>query len=491
MDSTTPTTASARASRRPRRCFPHARARSTSRAAHGNLQRVHARDRRGARDALRRARRRRTARTSRARSASCLASPTPRSRGRARARARYRDEAAAAARGLRPAPDADAGLRRADLRGRGRRLAPRWAITRFTNPFNALGWPALALPCGPAEHGLPASIQLVGRPGEDAFVLAAGLALEAQVRGLELPKQGGEPCASPVPPQSSSLALLLASGRGRRDACPSSTASLAAPQSLHGFLLRADEPPQDTFTRTPSFAWQPVAGANRYEFQLATVADVRVRRAARAQDDAHTRRLARDLAAVDHRHAVLALRARPRGRAGRSDDAVERALRLQHALDEPADAARGAAGPDPLDAGRRRHRVPGLVPRRRTRSSRRRRTSPTSASTTPSTRTRVDEHVHWRIRAVRAVRRRRASHARTACPRRSFGPWSPVVHVDEPAVRRRAARAELETISDAVSTATAPACTSHAGVLVHAATQISSGTSTELYRVYVATDRTA
>ena len=57
----------------------------------------------------------------------------------------------------------------------------RLGITRFTNPFNALGWPALALPCGPAEHGLPASIQLVGRSGADALVLAAGLALEAQV----------------------------------------------------------------------------------------------------------------------------------------------------------------------------------------------------------------------------------------------------------------------------------------------------------------------
>ena len=62
--------------------------------------------------------------------------------------------------------------------------ALRGTITSFTNPFNALGWPALALPCGTAEHGLPASIQLVGRPGEDAAVLAAGLALEAQVASL-------------------------------------------------------------------------------------------------------------------------------------------------------------------------------------------------------------------------------------------------------------------------------------------------------------------
>ena len=49
---------------------------------------------------------------------------------------------------------------------------------RLTFPFNTLGWPALALPCGPAEDGLPASVSLVGRPGADALVLAAGLALE-------------------------------------------------------------------------------------------------------------------------------------------------------------------------------------------------------------------------------------------------------------------------------------------------------------------------
>jgi aspartyl-tRNA(Asn)/glutamyl-tRNA(Gln) amidotransferase subunit A len=57
-------------------------------------------------------------------------------------------------------------------------IATRASIVRFTYPFNALGWPALALPCGAAELGLPASAQLVGRRGDDALVLAAGLALE-------------------------------------------------------------------------------------------------------------------------------------------------------------------------------------------------------------------------------------------------------------------------------------------------------------------------
>jgi aspartyl-tRNA(Asn)/glutamyl-tRNA(Gln) amidotransferase subunit A len=55
-------------------------------------------------------------------------------------------------------------------------------MIRFTYPINVLGWPALALPCGLAEDGLPASIQIVGRPDADAFVLAVGKVLESLVR---------------------------------------------------------------------------------------------------------------------------------------------------------------------------------------------------------------------------------------------------------------------------------------------------------------------
>ncbi|HKH15228.1 MAG TPA: amidase [Solirubrobacterales bacterium] len=55
-------------------------------------------------------------------------------------------------------------------------LRPR--MTVFTYPFNAIGAPALAVPCGEAEDGLPASVQVAGRPGMDALVLGVGALLE-------------------------------------------------------------------------------------------------------------------------------------------------------------------------------------------------------------------------------------------------------------------------------------------------------------------------
>jgi aspartyl-tRNA(Asn)/glutamyl-tRNA(Gln) amidotransferase subunit A len=57
-------------------------------------------------------------------------------------------------------------------------LALRERMLLLTRPFNVTGWPALALPCGPAEDGLPASLQIAARPGADALVLAVGERLE-------------------------------------------------------------------------------------------------------------------------------------------------------------------------------------------------------------------------------------------------------------------------------------------------------------------------
>ncbi len=58
-------------------------------------------------------------------------------------------------------------------------LEIRGGATSLTYAFNSLGWPALALPCGLAEDGLPGSVQLAAPAGADARVLAAGRLLES------------------------------------------------------------------------------------------------------------------------------------------------------------------------------------------------------------------------------------------------------------------------------------------------------------------------
>jgi aspartyl-tRNA(Asn)/glutamyl-tRNA(Gln) amidotransferase subunit A len=58
-------------------------------------------------------------------------------------------------------------------------LALREQAIRLTFPWSVAGAPVLALPCGSAELGLPASASLVGPPGADGLVLAAGRLLEA------------------------------------------------------------------------------------------------------------------------------------------------------------------------------------------------------------------------------------------------------------------------------------------------------------------------
>ena len=45
-------------------------------------------------------------------------------------------------------------------------------------PFNITGSPTLALPCGFSASGLPLSLQLAGRPFEEATVLRVGHAYE-------------------------------------------------------------------------------------------------------------------------------------------------------------------------------------------------------------------------------------------------------------------------------------------------------------------------
>ncbi len=58
---------------------------------------------------------------------------------------------------------------------------PKWASLQapnFTIPFNVTGWPALSVCTGFGAGGLPISMQIVGKPFDDAGVLAAGHAFE-------------------------------------------------------------------------------------------------------------------------------------------------------------------------------------------------------------------------------------------------------------------------------------------------------------------------
>jgi aspartyl-tRNA(Asn)/glutamyl-tRNA(Gln) amidotransferase subunit A len=51
-------------------------------------------------------------------------------------------------------------------------------FSRLTRPFNGLGLPALALPCGALSDGRPLALQIVGRPFDEATVLRLGHAYQ-------------------------------------------------------------------------------------------------------------------------------------------------------------------------------------------------------------------------------------------------------------------------------------------------------------------------
>lgn len=60
----------------------------------------------------------------------------------------------------------------------GERVDARTAISRYLRSINFLGLPAVTLPCGIAEEGMPAALQLIGAFGEDEFLLRASILSE-------------------------------------------------------------------------------------------------------------------------------------------------------------------------------------------------------------------------------------------------------------------------------------------------------------------------
>lgn len=60
-----------------------------------------------------------------------------------------------------------------------RTLALAGRVTPFTAPWNVTGQPALSVPSGRTEDGLPVAVQLVGRPDEEGLLLQVAAQLEA------------------------------------------------------------------------------------------------------------------------------------------------------------------------------------------------------------------------------------------------------------------------------------------------------------------------
>jgi aspartyl-tRNA(Asn)/glutamyl-tRNA(Gln) amidotransferase subunit A len=83
-------------------------------------------------------------------------------------------------------------------------------LTRFTAPFNLTGLPALSLPCGLTDAGLPIGLQLIARPWGDGAVLHAAHAYERAVGRFAMP---AEP--SPAPECIAEGAPAGRSGRPR------------------------------------------------------------------------------------------------------------------------------------------------------------------------------------------------------------------------------------------------------------------------------------
>jgi hypothetical protein len=260
-----------------------------------------------------------------------------------------------------------------------------------------------------------------------------------------------------------------------------------APTNLHGFLLRADEPVTDSFPRTPSFAWNPVAGAVKYQFQLATSSSFRDSGLIFTANNLTTPVAAPTVTLpwiTGSPHALFA-----RVRAIKASGATAWSVPFGFDM-EPA------AAPRPLPS------VPGLL-----------RWTPVEGADgyqvwlidipkmevvftnvlderefytfhrTPS----WTSTIRWRIRAIRADNQKSARQ--NGLPAIGYGPWSPVYSSSNPPYVGGPIQLG-STISDVVSNgdASAPSHRLMPGFSFSGDTAI-DGTKAELFRVYVFTDR--
>jgi hypothetical protein len=269
----------------------------------------------------------------------------------------------------------------------------------------------------------------------------------------------------------------------------SGSARLVAPQDLHGFLLRADEPSADTFTRTPSFAWNPVAGAKTYQLELATsrnfASGAVVTRVANLTSP--TAALSLSLPWMTGSPYSLYAHVRgvaPDGAAGPWSVSFGFNMRWSNAP-TPMSSPAGLLRWTPVD-GATEYNVWLLDPDKII----------TSESNVADEREYYMFHqgtaftgaVHWRVRAVRALYGIAGGKQRNGMPVMTYGPWSSIYTSTNPPFASGDLQ-PLETIADTVSTEARPAAHRLMPAFAFSGDTGVDGTSSELYRVYVATDR--
>jgi len=264
-----------------------------------------------------------------------------------------------------------------------------------------------------------------------------------------------------------------------------SSAGLAAPTGLHGFLLRADETASTSFHRTPSFAWNPVAGATRYQFQLATTNTFRDN-GILYDDSAQTPVEAPPLTLPWITGSPHALYARVRALFG--SDATPWSAPFGFDVVPPAT-------PSPLPS------YPGLLRWTPVEGADGYQVWLVDTGKVESVRSNVlDERefytfhqapswiasVRWRVRAVRGDT---ATTRINGIPVSHYGAWSPTYSSSNAAPTGGPIKL-IGTLSDVFSdgSATAPAQRLMPGFL-WSGNETQSGTSAELFRVYVYTDR--
>ena len=267
------------------------------------------------------------------------------------------------------------------------------------------------------------------------------------------------------------------------------SAPLAAPASLRAFLLRSDEPITNSFPRTPSFAWTPYDTARSYDFELATSKtfdeSTVVWSTATRTTPLQVPAVAIPLALPWMTGSPYALYAHVRARtaAGLTSWSAPFGFNMRWK------AVPQSILPD----------IPGLVHWRPIEGATSYEVWFVDAGKIISTTTNVaDEReyysfhpdttwagiVQWRVRAVRKI----YGSLPNGLPVVTFGPWSQTFVSANPQTSTRALSLS-QTVSDAVSTATAPAAHSLTPAFAYGGDTATNGIAGRLFRVYVATDR--